>query len=181
MSTFPRLLKICWRIRTDSFGWEPRRGTRRSARPGIPSLKLSTPDILPPESTGIPENRLAQRDTVQNGNIQSNKHYLGNVDCWILYILLKLKLLNCLRRYTWNCRRLTGIFSGFSTEVTNMKLLIRASILSLAVAGLVAGFSSSHSATAQAAALSHQTVSGVLPSPSCGPQSCDIRGTGTGN
>jgi hypothetical protein len=44
-----------------------------------------------------------------------------------------------------------------------MKLLIRASILSLAVAGLVAGFAPNHSAQAQAQALSHQVVSGIVP------------------
>lgn len=60
-----------------------------------------------------------------------------------------------------------------------MKLLIRASILSLAVAGLVAGFAPTHSVNAQAIALSHQSISSVLPSPTCGPHTCDIRGTAT--
>ena len=55
-----------------------------------------------------------------------------------------------------------------------MKLLIRASILSLAVAGLVAGFAPSHSAKAQTAALSHQVVSSAMPLPTCGPSTCGI-------
>ncbi|HET9791830.1 MAG TPA: hypothetical protein VFR08_11045 [Candidatus Angelobacter sp.] len=57
-----------------------------------------------------------------------------------------------------------------------MKLLVRASILTLAAAGLVAGFMPSHSTPTQAAALSHQVVSGMLPYPTCGPQTCNIRG-----
>ena len=59
-----------------------------------------------------------------------------------------------------------------------MKLLVRASILSLAVAGLIAGFAPNHSTQAQAAALSHQVVSGIMPSPTCGPHTCDIRDIG---
>jgi hypothetical protein len=59
-----------------------------------------------------------------------------------------------------------------------MKLFVRASILSLAVAGLIAGFAPKHSTPAQAAALSHQVVSGIMPLPTCGPSTCDIRGTG---
>jgi hypothetical protein len=59
-----------------------------------------------------------------------------------------------------------------------MKLIVRASVLSIALAGLVAGFAPNHSAKAQAQALSHQVVSSVLPSPSCGPNSCTIRSTG---
>jgi len=58
-----------------------------------------------------------------------------------------------------------------------MKLLVRASVLSLAVAGLVAGFAPNHSAQVQAAALSHQVVSSAMPAPGCGPNTCDIRGT----
>lgn len=58
-----------------------------------------------------------------------------------------------------------------------MKVLVRASVLSLAVAGLVAGFAPNHSAKVQAAALSNQVVSSAMPSPSCGPNTCDIRGT----
>jgi hypothetical protein len=55
-----------------------------------------------------------------------------------------------------------------------MKLFVRASILSLAVAGLVAGFVPNHSATAQAAALSHQVISSAMPAPACGPSTCQI-------
>ncbi|MGB0122670.1 MAG: hypothetical protein WA419_20635 [Silvibacterium sp.] len=58
-----------------------------------------------------------------------------------------------------------------------MKLLVRASILSLAVAGIVAGFAPNHSAKAQAA-LSAQVISYTLPAPACGPDTCNIRGTG---
>ncbi|MGC2162421.1 MAG: hypothetical protein WA634_10955, partial [Silvibacterium sp.] len=56
-----------------------------------------------------------------------------------------------------------------------MKTLVRASVLSLAVAGLVAGFVPNHSASAQRAALSHQVISSIMPGPACGPNSCDIR------
>jgi len=56
-----------------------------------------------------------------------------------------------------------------------MKTLVRASILSLAVAGLVAGFAPNHSASAQATALSHQIISAAMPSPACGPSTCQIR------
>lgn len=55
-----------------------------------------------------------------------------------------------------------------------MKLIVRASILSLAVAGLVAGFAPNHSATVQAAALSHQVISSAMPGPGCGPSTCQI-------
>jgi hypothetical protein len=59
-----------------------------------------------------------------------------------------------------------------------MKLFVRASILSLAVAGLIAGFAPNHSASVQAAALGHQVVSSAMPLPTCGPHTCDIRGIG---
>ena len=56
-----------------------------------------------------------------------------------------------------------------------MKLIIRASILSLALAGLVASFGPNHSAKAQATALSHQAVSGLMPPPPVCPWSgCGI-------
>lgn len=57
-----------------------------------------------------------------------------------------------------------------------MKLLVRASILSLAVAGLVAGFTPHHSAQAQNVALSHQVASGMLPFPACPPNACNVGG-----
>lgn len=61
-----------------------------------------------------------------------------------------------------------------------MKLLLRASILSVAMAGIVAGFASTHSNTAQVAALSHQVISPAMPAPACGPNggdgNCNIRG-----
>lgn len=60
-----------------------------------------------------------------------------------------------------------------------MKLLVRASILSVAIAGLVAGFGPSRSVSAQTASLSHQVVSSAMPAPPvCGPTTCDIRGIG---
>lgn len=55
-----------------------------------------------------------------------------------------------------------------------MKLMIRASILSLAAAGLVAGFMPNHSAKAQETALRHQVVSYSMPAPACGPHTCGI-------
>lgn len=57
-----------------------------------------------------------------------------------------------------------------------MKFLVRASILSLAIAGLVAGFAPNHSATAQTVALSRQIISAAMPNPTCGPNTCSIRG-----
>lgn len=57
-----------------------------------------------------------------------------------------------------------------------MKLFVRASVLSLAVAGLVAGFAPGHpSATVQAATLSHQIINAGMPNPTCGPSTCQIR------
>lgn len=55
-----------------------------------------------------------------------------------------------------------------------MKLMIRASILSVAAAGLIAGFMPNHSAKAQETAVSQQVVSGIMPSPACGPNTCTI-------
>lgn len=60
-----------------------------------------------------------------------------------------------------------------------MKLMIRASILSLAAAGLVAGFMPNHSAKAQETTLSHQVISSAMPAPLCGPHTCDIRSVGS--
>jgi hypothetical protein len=59
-----------------------------------------------------------------------------------------------------------------------MKLIVRASILSLALAGIVAGFAPNHSAKAQAVALSHQVTSYDMPTPACGPNTCDLGNTG---
>lgn len=61
-----------------------------------------------------------------------------------------------------------------------MKLFVRASILSLTVAGLIAGFAPHRSASAQEAALSHQVVSGVMPPPPvCSTAAqCDLRSIG---
>lgn len=59
-----------------------------------------------------------------------------------------------------------------------MKLLVRASILTVVAAGLIAGFVPNHSATAQAAALSHQIISSAMPGPTCGPNTCNIRDSG---
>lgn len=55
-----------------------------------------------------------------------------------------------------------------------MKLIVRASVLSLAVAGLLAGFAPNHSASVQAAALSHQVINAGMPGPACGPSTCQI-------
>ncbi len=55
-----------------------------------------------------------------------------------------------------------------------MKLIVRASVLSLAVAGLVAGFAPNHSPKAQSIALSHQIINAGMPSPACGPNTCQI-------
>jgi len=60
-----------------------------------------------------------------------------------------------------------------------MKLMIRASILSLAAAGLIAGFMPNHAAKAQETTLGHQVISSALPFPTCGPSTCDIRSVGS--
>jgi hypothetical protein len=59
-----------------------------------------------------------------------------------------------------------------------MKLIVRASILSLAIAGIVAGFAPNHSAKAQSVALSRQVVADMPAPPVCGETTCNIRGTG---
>ena len=60
-----------------------------------------------------------------------------------------------------------------------MKLVLRASIFSLALAGAFAGVASTHFATAQTVVLSHQPVSAALPAPICDPSTtCHIRGGG---
>jgi len=58
-----------------------------------------------------------------------------------------------------------------------MKLVVRASILCLAVAGAVAGVASSHSAKAQTVTVSHLAVSSAMPAPVCEPGSpCKLHG-----
>jgi hypothetical protein len=57
-----------------------------------------------------------------------------------------------------------------------MKLMIRASILCLAVAGAVAGVASSHSAKAQAVTVS-RLAAGAMPAPVCEPGGpCKLHG-----
>jgi hypothetical protein len=63
-------------------------------------------------------------------------------------------------------------------ELTIMKLVLRASIFSLALAGAFAGVASSHSATAQTVTLNRQAVSAALPAPMCEPETCKIHGGG---
>ncbi|HEX3469622.1 MAG TPA: hypothetical protein VHT28_00420 [Silvibacterium sp.] len=58
-----------------------------------------------------------------------------------------------------------------------MKLVIRASILCLAITGAIAGVASSHSAKAQTVTMSHQAVSGAMPAPVCEPGTpCKLHG-----
>ena len=58
-----------------------------------------------------------------------------------------------------------------------MKLIIRASIFCLAMAGVVAGVASSHSAKAQTLTVSRLAVSGAMPAPVCEPgTSCKLHG-----
>lgn len=58
-----------------------------------------------------------------------------------------------------------------------MKLMVRASILSLAVAGVFAGFATNHSAKAQTLGVSHMAVSAAMPAPVCEPGSpCKLHG-----
>lgn len=58
-----------------------------------------------------------------------------------------------------------------------MKLVLRASILCLAVAGAVAGLASSHSAKAQTFTVSHLAVNSAMPAPVCEPGSpCKMHG-----
>lgn len=60
-----------------------------------------------------------------------------------------------------------------------MKMLIRASILTVAAAGLIAGFAPDHSAQAQARALGQQVTSQAITNPTLGcrlhPQACQTR------
>lgn len=57
-----------------------------------------------------------------------------------------------------------------------MKTLIRASILTVAAAGLIAGFAPNHSAQAQAKALSHQVASQMIGNPvPCPNTACPAR------
>lgn len=60
-----------------------------------------------------------------------------------------------------------------------MKMLVRASILTVAAAGLIAGFAPNHSAQAQAQALSHQVTSQIIGNPTAGcalnPKACQTK------
>jgi hypothetical protein len=57
-----------------------------------------------------------------------------------------------------------------------MKLAARVFALALATSGAIAGFVSTHSATAQTVTLGNQVVSSALPAPVCSPETCNIRG-----
>lgn len=58
-----------------------------------------------------------------------------------------------------------------------MKLVVRASILCFAAAGVFAGVSANHSATAQTVTVSRLAVSAAMPAPVCEPgQPCKMHG-----
>ena len=58
-----------------------------------------------------------------------------------------------------------------------MKLVVRASVLCLAMAGVIAGVASSHSVKAQNVTVSRITVSSAMPAPVCEPGSpCKLHG-----
>jgi len=58
-----------------------------------------------------------------------------------------------------------------------MKLVVRASILCLALTGVIADVASSHSAKAQTVTVSRLTVSSAMPAPVCEPGSpCQLHG-----
>jgi len=58
-----------------------------------------------------------------------------------------------------------------------MKLVVRASILCLAIAGAAAGIASSHSAKAQTIAVSRLAAPSAMPAPVCEPGSpCKMHG-----
>jgi hypothetical protein len=58
-----------------------------------------------------------------------------------------------------------------------MKLVLRASILSLTVAGIFAGIATNHSAKAQTLGVSHLAMSSAMPAPICEPgQPCKLHG-----
>ena len=58
-----------------------------------------------------------------------------------------------------------------------MKLVVRASILCLVLAGVIAGVASSHSAKAQTVTVSRLTVSSAMPAPVCEPGApCKLHG-----
>ena len=58
-----------------------------------------------------------------------------------------------------------------------MKLMVRASILCLSVAGIFAGVFSNHSAKAQTVAVSHLAAYSAMPAPVCEPGApCKMHG-----
>lgn len=58
-----------------------------------------------------------------------------------------------------------------------MKLVVRASILCLTMAGVIAGVAANHSAKAQTMTVSRLAVSAAMPAPVCEPGSpCKLHG-----
>lgn len=58
-----------------------------------------------------------------------------------------------------------------------MKLIVRISVLCLAVAGAVAGVASSHPAKAQTLTVSHLAMNAAMPAPVCEPGApCKMHG-----
>ena len=58
-----------------------------------------------------------------------------------------------------------------------MKLVVRASILCLAMVGVIAGIASNHSAKAQTVTVSRLAVSAAMPAPVCEPGTpCKLHG-----
>ncbi|HTY84026.1 MAG TPA: hypothetical protein VMB19_07395 [Silvibacterium sp.] len=58
-----------------------------------------------------------------------------------------------------------------------MKLIVRASILSLTAAGIFAGIATSHSAKAQTLGVSHLAINSAMPAPICEPgKPCQLHG-----
>jgi hypothetical protein len=58
-----------------------------------------------------------------------------------------------------------------------MKLMLRASVLCLAAAGIFAGVASNHSAKAQTVTVSRLAVSSAMPAPVCEPGTpCKMHG-----
>ncbi|MBV8631201.1 MAG: hypothetical protein JOZ83_09780 [Silvibacterium sp.] len=58
-----------------------------------------------------------------------------------------------------------------------MKLVVRASVLFLAAAGIFAAITTNHSAKAQTLAASHLAVSSAMPTPVCEPGTpCKLHG-----
>src|SRR5579862_8262294 len=102
---------------------------------------------------------------------------LGNPLCLIVSIVIENIRLKLILDYTEVRQELPDKNSNTIRELLTMKLVVRASILCLAVVGAIAGVASSHSAKAQSVTVSHLAVSAAMPAPICEPGTpCKLHG-----